>query len=128
MNKLKSNPSLTILTITVGFLFIYIVGLKKYDVNLEWALLVALLVGLVGILSNKASKAVEWFWFKLTLVLSYIVPNIILGLVYFVILFPLSVLSKIFRKKSAIDSKNTNSTIYNEVNKVFDAKSMQNPW
>jgi hypothetical protein len=119
--KLKSNPSKTLLTIVTGFMVVYMVT------SLKWVLLTATILGIVGVLSEYASKKIEWLWFKLTWILSLIVPNILLSIVFFLFLFPISLLAKLFSKSNALQLKNIEST-WIEVNKKFSKESLQNPW
>ncbi len=128
MKKLKSNPTQTTLTICVGFLFIYIVGHKKYDVSLDWSLGISIAVGIIGIVSPYLSRKIEWIWFKIAELLGYIMPNVILSIVYYLLLVPLAFLSKLFGKKDPLGIKNTQNSMFKDVDKTFDSKSMENPW
>ena len=120
--KMKSNPTKTILTITVGFLVVYLIT------QLKWALTVAVLIGLTGVLSDFLSKKIEWLWMKLTWVLSLIVPNILLSLVFYVFLFPIAILAKIFGNKNMLQLKNNSESTFIDSNKSFEAKDFNNPW
>ncbi|MFT7451406.1 MAG: hypothetical protein ACI9VN_002130, partial [Patescibacteria group bacterium] len=59
MKKLKSDPPKTMLTITVGFLIVYLIT------QLQWTLIVAVAIGLIGVLSTWLSEKVECLWMKL---------------------------------------------------------------
>ena len=120
--KMKSNPTKTILTITVGFLVIYLI--TKW----QWALSVAAIVGLSGLLSDFIAEKIEWVWMKLTWVLSLIIPNILLSVLFFVFLFPIALLAKISRNKNALQLKNLDDSTWIVQAKQFDRKSMENPW
>jgi len=118
----KTNAVKTVLTISVGFIVVYLVT------KANWALQVALVVGLIGVLSDYLSQKIDYLWMKLTWVLSKIVPNILLGAVFYIFLFPLSLISKIFGKKDNLKLKNKSATVYVETNKTFDKHSFENPW
>jgi len=86
-------------------------------------------VGLIGVFSPYLSRKIDFLWMKLAWVLSLIIPNIILTLVFFLILFSVSLLSKIFSKnKNPLQLKNNSNTTYIERNKEFDASSFEHPW
>ena len=121
-NNIKSNPAKTVLTICVGFVLVYLV--TKWD----WALLVALIVGLGGVLSEYLSIKIEFLWMKLTWILSKIVPNILLGAIFYLFLFPISVLSRIFGKKDPLHLKNKSNTVYVTINKDFKKAAFETPW
>lgn len=122
MQKMKSNPSKTALTISMGFLLIF------WFTRMDWALTVSIIIGIIGVLSDALSKYIEIAWMKLSYVLSLIVPNIILGIVFFLFLLPLSILARIFRKEDALKLKNTFNTVYSEKNKSYDKAHFENMW
>ena len=121
MKKTKSNPTATMLVISMGFLVIYIASKQN------WALIVSLSAGLIGILSPWLSKKIDFLWMKLTYVLSLIVPNILLSAVFYVFLFPLALLSKLFSKKDTLQLRNTGTTFVT-INRDFDKASFERPW
>jgi hypothetical protein len=122
MKNFKTDPVKTVLTISVGFIVVYL--LSKW----RWALSVSLIVGLIGIFSPYLSRKVEFLWMKLTWLLSLILPNILLGIIFYLFLFPISLLSKLFRKKDILLLKNNYSTTFKETNKTFDKVSFEKPW
>jgi len=109
------------LVIAMGFLLIYL------STHLKWAIYVSLGAGLIGIVSTYLSQKVEWAWMKLALVLGYIVPNILLSIVFFVFLFPLAVISRIFNKDPLMLSDKY-STYFVEVNREMDKASFEKMW
>tara|TARA_X000000950_G_scaffold231669_1_gene280295 strand:+ start:8952 stop:9320 length:369 start_codon:yes stop_codon:yes gene_type:complete len=120
MQKIKSNPSKTILTISLGFLFIYFLGEYK------WALFSSIFVSTAGLISDRISKVIEKIWFKLSEILGMIIPNITLTIVFYFLLFPIAVLSKIFTKNKLINLNPIKESNYLEVNKVFTKEFMKN--
>jgi hypothetical protein len=122
MKTMKSNPSKTVLTISVGFLFIYLFG------KLDWALWVSFGIGLTGVLSDFLSTYIEKLWMKLAFVLSKIVPNIVLGLIFFALLLPISLLSKVFRKQDILKLKNSSNTVYTLKPGAYDKAHFENMW
>ncbi len=122
MKKLKTDPVKTVLTISVGFIVVYLI--TKW----RWAISVSLIVGLTGIFSPYLSKKVDFLWMKLAWLLSLIVPNIILGIIFYFFLFPISFLSKVFRKKDTLQLKNNRNTTFKESNKEFEKVSFEKPW
>ena len=122
MKNKKTNPTKTAFIITVGFAVLFL-GTKS-----NWALIVALTVGLVGIFSPYLSRKVDYLWMKLGWLLSWIVPNIILGIIFYVVVFPMAILSRVFGKKDPVLLKNNRSSIFQECNKEFDKASFEKPW
>ena len=64
---------------------------------------------------------------KLAQLLGYIIPNILLSIVFYLILFPLSLLSKLFTKDPLMLSSKYDS-YFVDVNKEMDQKSFENMW
>ena len=90
---------------------------------------VPVLVALMaGVFSAYLSKIIDLLWMKLSHILSLIVPKIILSVFYYLFLFPIALLSRIFKKKDPLKLKNNNKSTYNDVGKVFSKKDLINPW
>jgi hypothetical protein len=121
-NNMKSDPSKsTILVISMGFLVLHLIFAWK------WAVIVSLIVGIVGIVSTFLSQKIEWGWMKLSKFVGYIISNILLSLVFFLFLFPISLLSKLFSKDPLMISKEY-STYFIDINKEMDKKSFEKIW
>jgi len=76
----------------------------------------------------KISKLIEKFWFKLSFVLSLIIPNILLSIIFFLILTPIALLSKIFKAKSDFNRKNNKKSFFISINKTFKKESFEKAW
>ncbi len=122
MKDKKTNITKTILTISVGFVLVYLA--TKWN----WAILVSFVVGLIGIVSTYLSQKIEFLWDKLTWLLSLVVPNILLSAVFYLFLFPVSILSKLFGKKDPLRLRNKGSSVFVKVDKDFDKTSFEKPW
>ena len=120
--QLKSNPTQTVLTITVGFLAVGVL----FDTS--WALTVALVIGALGLISNYLAHQIERAWHLLAKILSYIVPNVLMTVIFYGVLFPIALLNRLVSKKNALQLKNPGDTIWISNPKQFDAKRMENPW
>lgn len=122
MKALKSDPSKTVLVICTGLILVYFIF------SLKWILFVAFGIGILSILSEWFSKKVEWLWFQLTKLLSLIVPNILLGAIFYLFLTPIAFLANIFTKADHLLLKKPVGSAYKEVNKQFKAADLKNPW
>jgi len=111
----------TMLILSMGFLFLFLVFSWK------WTLIGSFVVGVIGIASPFLSRKIEWAWMKLANLLGYIIPNILLTLVFFLFLFPLSLLSKLFRKDPLMLSKKYR-TYFIDINKEMPKESFEKIW
>ena len=121
MIKIKSNPVKTILIIITGLLIIYLYN----KINLFLNIILALC--LIAIFSPYISKKIEFLWFKIAYILSLIIPNIVLGIIFYLILFPIALLSRISSNDPLV-LKNKSKTIYKEVDKTFSKECFKNTW
>lgn len=85
-------------------------------------------IGLLGIISEKISKIIDCLWMKLAGILGCIIPNIVLISVFYLCLFPLSVLSKLFGKKDGMNIKNRNGSLWKEYNRTIDKEYFEKTW
>ena len=117
----KDTSKSTILVISMGFLALHL------TFSWSWAAPVSLIVGVIGVISPYLSGKIEWVWMKLTLLLGYVVPNILMSLIFFLFITPLSILFRFFNKDSLMLSKEYDSYFIN-IDKEIDKKSFENPW
>jgi len=122
IKKKATNPRVTVLVITIGFSIIFMLT-QRY-----WALWVAFSIGLLGFVSLYLAKVIDYLWMKLAHVLSFIVPNILLTLVFFVILFPVALLSRVFSKEDPLHLKNTSDSTFKKRVKSFEKASFEKTW
>ena len=120
--KIKTDPVKTVLIITVGMVLVYL--FTKW----RWALGFATITGILGILSDYIAKKIDFVWMKLTWLLSLIIPNILLSLLFFLFLTPIAFLSRIFGQKNQLGLKDTNSSMFINSNKKFNPASFEKPW
>lgn len=117
----KDTSKSTILIISMGFLAMHLVF------HWYWPAIAALIIGVAGVASSRLSRKIEWVWMKLAQLLSYIIPNILLSIVFFLFLFPLSLLSKLFTKDPLMLS-NKYDSYFVDINKEMNKKSFEKMW
>ncbi|MCB9266543.1 MAG: hypothetical protein H6558_16075 [Lewinellaceae bacterium] len=122
---MKNRPFVAekaILAITVGFIGLYLLT------GWSWPVVAAFAVGLAGMLSETLSKKIAFLWMKLAQGLSFVVPNILLALAFFLVLCPFAFLSRLFGKKDPLMLKDSAGSTFREVDKTFDKGSLENTW
>ena len=122
-----SNPAKTVLTISTGLIVIYLYLVYR-GTSVDGLLYAASFLGLIGILSDFLSKKIEWVWMKLSWVLSLIIPNIILTIVFFLVLFPIAIVARILKRGDLLMLKKHYNSTFIEVNNLAKPSSFKNPW
>jgi len=120
--KNKSNPYLTLITIVFGVLFV------NFFLKNEWLTRICLGISALGVFSFKGSLILEKIWFKISFILSQIIPNILLSLIFFLVLTPIAFISKLFKAKSDFKTKNDQESVYVSTNKSFGKESFERAW
>ena len=122
MKNTKTNPTKTVLIITLGFLVVFLIS------KWHWAIYVSVVVGLAGAFSDYLSKKIDFVWMKLAWVLNMIIPNILLGAIFYIFLVPIALLSKLFSKSDPLTLKNKGITTFRSSNKSFDKATFEKMW
>jgi uncharacterized membrane protein len=106
----------------MGFLVLFV--LFKW----KWALYTSLGVGIVALASSYISDKIEWGWNKLAEILGNIVPSILLSVVFFVFLMPISFLARLFKKDSLMLSRKHSTFFIDTQNRQMDKQSFEKTW
>jgi hypothetical protein len=118
----KTNPIKTVLTICIGLLFIYLFTKIK-----GW-LYASILIGTLSLFSSYITSKIDFLWMKLTWLLSKVVPNILLVIIFYIILFPIALLSRVFGKKDELKLKNNGDSFFETVSRNFESSSFKKTW
>lgn len=85
-------------------------------------------VGILGAISSYLAEKIDWLWTKIGWILSFIVPNIIMTIVFYVVLTPTAFLSRIFGKSDPMDLKNSQPSLFKKKDATFSKESFEKPW
>ena len=95
--KISSNRSFGIVFFVVFFVFAIWPLLNNQDIRI-WSLIISLVFLILGILNSNLLKPLNIIWFKFGLLLGSIIAPIIMGIVFFVVVTPTSLIMKIIGK------------------------------
>lgn len=112
----------TVLSIVFGFLVINIF------LNSSVLLYSLIIISGLSILSTPFSNIIEKIWFSIALILSKIVPNVLLSIIFYFLLTPLAFMSKIFKAQNDFNIKNNSSSFFINVDKEFCKDSFRRGW
>jgi len=116
------KPYITVLTIVAGFLVVFLIAKNT------WALWVALGVAAAGLISSWLASIIHKAWMGLAHLLGLVVPNILLAAVFYLLLFPLALLSRLFGHKDPLHLKPGASTLFKTYDKAYTAADLEKPW
>ena len=119
MNSNKSNT--TILVISMGFLFLHLMF------GWKWAAIVSLIIGAIGIISSYLSDKIHWAWMQLSHLLGLFIPNVILTIVFFFFLTPISICFRLFNQDILMLS-NKYDSYFIVIDKEIEEKSFEKIW
>lgn len=116
------NKSLeTSLVLTTGFLILFLIF------GNGWLLYLALGFGITGIFIKPLAKYLAIAWFKLADILNFFVSKIVLGLLFFVVLWPVSMLYKI-SNKDKLRLKKEKESNWIDRSHIYSAEDLKNIW
>lgn len=119
MNREKKLEA--VLVIAAGFMLLF------FAFKFKWLLLVAFFVAALSALSDSALHAITWFWFKLAHVLGWLNTRILLALVFYLFLFPVALVVKLFNK-DGLKLKNKDVSCFSPRNHTYKAEDLENTW
>ena len=122
INQKTPSPLATIVVLLVAFVIIY----KVYEI--DWLINLSILMGVTAVFSSKFTNFIHRLWMSLARVLSLIVPKIILTLVFYLFLFPLSLLSKLFRGNNILRLKKDSKSFWTNHKRSFSKEYFEKPW
>lgn len=119
MERIKSVE--TSLVLTTATLLVFIVTQNELFLYTSFGF------GIIGIFLKPLAKYITIAWFKLADILNYIFSRIILGILFFIVLTPVSVLYKI-SNKDKLRLKRSKKSIWIERNHNYSSADLENIW
>lgn len=123
MNQKISSNSKHEIPLSIVIFMLIIFFLSKNSIFIT----VAFVIGLLSLLSDKISYYISWVWQRILRVIGFINAHILLGLVFFVVLLPISLLYRIMNKDS-LNLKAGKKSYYLDRDHLYTAKDIENPW
>jgi len=119
----RNRASETVLTITLGFIVLYLIR----DGAHPWMLYAALIIGVMGLFWKWMRFRIHDLWFQLTEILGFFISRLVLSLVFFFVVVPFGFLSRLFRKDLMYLKRNKKS-YFRQRSHLFSAQDLENPW
>ena len=119
---MKNQKSLeTILVLVLVQIIIFL-----YSQQLPW-LYASVGLGILGLLIPALADKIHIVWMKFAHILGYVMSRVILTLIFFLILLPLALFSKIV-SKNGIELKRKDKSYFKERNFTYTPESLENVW
>ena len=115
--KIGTNKSFGL----VFFVFFFIVSIFPLlnDGNIRfWSLIISIIFLILGILNSKILTPLNQVWFKFGILLGRFVSPIVMGIVFFAIVTPTSIIMRIFQKNLLNLKKGNKKTYWIERSKI----------
>ena len=109
--KVSSNKSFGIV-FSIFFLLISIYPLLNNDPIYYWSLFVSFIFLILGLMNSKILSPLNLLWFKFGILLGKIVSPVVMGIIFFLVVTPISIILKIFGKDVLNLKFNNNKTYW----------------
>jgi hypothetical protein len=110
------------LVIVTGFLALSII----FDTHILSYL--ALSLGVIFLTSRFLSKWILWLWWKIAHVMGWINTRILLSIVFYLVLLPFAMISRMFTKDPLGLKWNKSGSSFVVRNHKYTASDLENPW
>ena len=121
--KLPSNRNFGIVFFIV-FLIIALWPILKQNEIRIWSLIISFIFFVLGLINSKLLTPLNKLWFKFGILLGNIIAPIIMGIVFFLVVTPIGLIMRFFRKDILKLKKNTSDSYW--INKDDTNSSMKN--
>ncbi|MCF8378703.1 MAG: hypothetical protein K9H49_03945 [Bacteroidales bacterium] len=122
MKKISREKALeTSLVLSSAFLLLFI--LKP----LMAFLYIAFGFGITGILIKPLAEVIAVLWFKFAEILNFFVSKLVLGSIFYFILFPISLLYRL-TKKDPLNIRHAKASTWKKRDHQYQAEDMENIW
>lgn len=95
--------------------------------NINWLIYVAIGLLMIPLISKKLANIIGYIWFSFAEYLGTIMNYIIMFLVFYFVLFPVSLLQRLVGKNQILSEKGNNS-YFHQRNYSFSEKDIDDPW
>ena len=111
--KIGSNKSFGIVFFTVFFIISIWPLLSGNEIR-YWSLVISVVFLILGIINSKILTPLNKVWFKIGILLGNIISPIIMGIIFFLVVTPTSLIMKILGKDLLNLKKNTKNSYWIE--------------
>jgi hypothetical protein len=125
MGMMKKDPLSalkSVLVISMGLILLSMIF------HWKWAIIASFFIGISGVLSGYFAEKIHYLWMKLAFLMNLVFSNLFLALVFYVILTPIALLYRLFRREDALLLKRNPGSTFTIKQRTFNADDFVNPW
>ena len=115
--KIGSNKSFGIVFFIVFLIIAFWPLLNSNEIN-YWSLAISIIFLILGLANSKILTPLNKIWFKFGILLGNVVGPIVMGIIFFLIVTPTSIIMKILGKDLLHLKKNNNDSYWIEKNNL----------
>ena len=109
--SINSNKSFGFVSFAV-FLIVALHPLLANESVRVWSIILSIIFLILGVLNSKILTPLNKLWFKFGILLGTIVSPIVMGIVFFIVVTPISLIMKILKKDILNLKKNKNQSYW----------------
>ncbi len=118
----KQKNQETVLAIVLGLLVFW------YFTRINLLVYISLVLVIIGLLIQPLAGWITWFWMKLSHVMGWVMSKVILSVIFYLFLFPIAALSRLFKPDLLHLKKGNKASHYTERNHKYVSEDLDNPW
>jgi hypothetical protein len=112
------------ITVIIGGFLVF-----AFIFNLEALIYAATIIAVVSALVPPFARVVNWLWLKLAFGLGWFNSRVLLTTIYFIFLFPIATISRLFTKNLLMLKRKPGSkSFYTERNHTYTRADLENIW
>ena len=123
--KINSNKSFGLVFFVV-FLIVSLYPLLNQEIIRVWSLIISFIFLFLGIINSILLSPLNYIWFKFGLFLGKFISPLVMGIVYFIVVFPTFLLIKLFKKNYLNLNYDNSKESYWITNESDEDKNMKN--
>ena len=120
----SSNKSFGIV-FSIFFLIISLYPLFKGNELRTWSLIISIIFLILGLLNSKILTPLNKLWFKFGILLGNFISPVVMGVVFFAVVTPTSLIMKVLGKDLLNLKKNNKKTYWIEKSKIKSSMKQQ---
>lgn len=123
----KDNSKIILVIITGLLVLGSIFSNEEGSIFHEWFVIASCTIGILHLLFPAIGSLMIKIWFKIGHILGWINTRILLTVIFYAILFPISILYKMSNRNS-LQRKRAKGSIFIERNHLYTKKDLENIW